>query len=58
MWLRGWSQCSELTGRLVVSVLGVAAEWVRAHPFHTAVELVPGLHLTLLPANHCPGRCR
>jgi Cft2 family RNA processing exonuclease len=49
------AQCSEVTARLVVDVLGVQPQWVQGHPWHTPFALVPGLDATLLPANHCPG---
>lgn len=46
--------CVQMTGRLVVSELGVDARWISSVPLHSPVYIA-GVRVTLFDANHCPG---
>ncbi|KAK9700226.1 hypothetical protein RND81_08G224900 [Saponaria officinalis] len=53
-WSRGIVFCSDITGNLVVDILGVSPEFVVKLPINVTV-IVDGCEVTLIDANHCPG---
>ncbi|CAO1614626.1 unnamed protein product [Parajaminaea phylloscopi] len=58
-WSAGPIYCSQTTGNLMVSSLGVPKEYVHPLPYDVEWEVPKsgGVTVTLLPANHCPGSC-
>ncbi|CAK7225539.1 DNA cross-link repair protein PSO2/SNM1 [Sporothrix bragantina] len=57
-WCHGPIYCSEVTASLVRNQLGTAAQYVVALEFNAEpVEVpgTPGVRVTMIPANHCPG---
>ncbi|CAK7214617.1 DNA cross-link repair protein PSO2/SNM1 [Sporothrix curviconia] len=57
-WCHGPIYCSQVTASLVRSQLGTAAQYVVALEFNAApfeVPGTPGVRVTMIPANHCPG---
>lgn len=58
-WSAGPIYCSQTTGNLMISSLGVPKEFVHPLPYDTEWEVPQsgGVTVTLLPANHCPGSC-
>ena len=51
----GTVYCSAITSRLVVQQLRLPAKQVVALPMETPVQVMAGVTVTLLEANHCPG---
>ncbi|CAK7271240.1 DNA cross-link repair protein PSO2/SNM1 [Sporothrix epigloea] len=57
-WCHGPIYCSSVTASLVRNQLGTAAQYVVALDFNAApfeVPGTPGVRVTMIPANHCPG---
>eukprot|EP00803_Ostreobium_quekettii_P008788 evm.model.scf_1474EXC.2 EVM.evm.TU.scf_1474EXC.2 scf_1474EXC:16266-31624(-) len=53
-WSQGSIYCSEVTGRLVVHMLGVNPKYIHALPMDIPRN-VEGVEVILVDANHCPG---
>ena len=56
-WCHGPIYCSRVTGNLVRRQLRVDPKWVVDLKFEEKVEVpnTDGVHVTMIPANHCPG---
>ncbi|KAL9599981.1 MAG: hypothetical protein Q9219_003450 [cf. Caloplaca sp. 3 TL-2023] len=56
-WCHGPIYCSRVTGNLVRKQLRVDPKWVVDLEFDKKVEVpgTQGVHVTMIPANHCPG---
>lgn len=56
-WCHGPIYCSRVTGNLVRRQLRVDAKWVVDLEFDKKSEVpgTQGVHVTMIPANHCPG---
>ncbi|KAL9111987.1 MAG: hypothetical protein Q9227_003607 [Pyrenula ochraceoflavens] len=56
-WSHGPIYCSKVTGNLVRQSLRVDPKWVVDLEFEKKVEVpgTEGVHVTMIPANHCPG---
>lgn len=56
-WRHGMIYCSKVTGNLVRQQLKVDPKWVVDLEFEKKVEVpnTEGVHVTMIPANHCPG---
>ncbi|KAL8756863.1 MAG: hypothetical protein Q9184_004364 [Pyrenodesmia sp. 2 TL-2023] len=56
-WCHGPIYCSRVTGNLVRRQLRVDPKWVVDLEFDKKVEVpgTQGVHVTMIPANHCPG---
>lgn len=56
-WCHGPIYCSRVTGNLVRRQLRVDPKWVVDLEFEKKVEVpeTHGVHVTMIPANHCPG---
>ena len=56
-WCHGPIYCSRVTGNLVRQQLKVDPKWVRDLDWEQTVEVpnTKGVHVTMIPANHCPG---
>ncbi|KAF2635325.1 DRMBL-domain-containing protein [Massarina eburnea CBS 473.64] len=56
-WSHGPIYCSKVTGNLVRQQLRVDPKWVVDLEFEkkTEVQGTEGVHVTMIPANHCPG---
>jgi DNA cross-link repair 1A protein len=56
-WSHGPIYCSKVTGNLVRQQLRVDPKWVVDLDFETKTEVpgTEGVHVTMIPANHCPG---
>lgn len=56
-WQHGPVYASKVSCNLMKQQLGVHPEWVRPLEFEKRTELpeVPGVYVTMIPANHCPG---
>ncbi|CAK7271897.1 DNA cross-link repair protein PSO2/SNM1 [Sporothrix epigloea] len=57
-WCHGPIYCSSVTASLVRNQLGTAAQYMVALDFNAApfeVPGTPGVRVTMIPANHCPG---
>lgn len=56
-WVHGPIFCSRITGNLVRQQLRVDAKYVVDLRFEEKVEVpgTNGVHVTMIPANHCPG---
>lgn len=54
-WDHGPIWCSRATANLVRENLGVSPEWVRELPWEEWTEVVGGVRVRGLDANHCPG---
>lgn len=56
-WCHGPIYCSRVTANLVRQQLRVDAKWVIGLDFENKVEVpgTDGVHVTMIPANHCPG---
>ncbi|KAL8899668.1 MAG: hypothetical protein Q9207_006080 [Kuettlingeria erythrocarpa] len=56
-WCHGPIYCSRVTGNLVRRQLRVDPKWVVDLDFDKKVEVpeTHGVHVTMIPANHCPG---
>lgn len=56
-WCHGPIYCSKVTANLVRQQLRVDPKWVVPLEFEKKVEVpnTKGVHVTMLPANHCPG---
>lgn len=56
-WTYGPIYCSKVTGSLVKSQLKTAAKFVVELEFEKTVPVpgIPGVTVTMIPANHCPG---
>lgn len=57
LWCHGPIYCSRVTGNLVRRQLRVDPKWVVDLEFDQKVEVpgTQGVHVTMIPANHCPG---
>ncbi|KAF2465013.1 DRMBL-domain-containing protein [Lindgomyces ingoldianus] len=56
-WSHGLIYCSKVTANLVRQQLRVDSKWVVDLEFETKAEIpnTEGVHVTMIPANHCPG---
>ena len=56
-WCHGPIYCSRVTGNLVRQQLRVDPKWVVDLEWDKKVEIpnTQGVHVTMIPANHCPG---
>ncbi|KAF1952766.1 DNA cross-link repair protein pso2/snm1, partial [Byssothecium circinans] len=56
-WSHGPIYCSKVTGNLVRQQLRVDPKWVVDLEFEKKTEVpgTEGVHVTMIPANHCPG---
>ena len=56
-WGNGPIYCSRVTANLVRQQLRVDPKWVKPLEFEEKVEVpnTGGVHVTMIPANHCPG---
>ncbi|KAF2270341.1 DNA cross-link repair protein pso2/snm1 [Lojkania enalia] len=56
-WHHGPIYCSKVTGNLVRQQLRVDSKWVVDLEFEKKTEVhdTEGVHVTMIPANHCPG---
>lgn len=56
-WSHGMIYCSKVTGNLVRQQLKVDPKWVVDLEFEEKMEVpnTEGVHVTMIPANHCPG---
>ncbi|PVI03754.1 DRMBL-domain-containing protein [Periconia macrospinosa] len=56
-WSHGPIYCSKVTGNLVRQQLRVDPKWVIDLEFEENTEIpnTQGVHVTMIPANHCPG---
>ncbi|KAI4115820.1 MAG: hypothetical protein LQ345_003654 [Seirophora villosa] len=56
-WCHGPIYCSRVTGNLVRRQLRVDPKWVVDLEFDKKIEVpgTQGAHVTMIPANHCPG---
>lgn len=56
-WSHGPIYCSKVTGNLVRQQLRVDPKWVVDLDFEEKTEIpgTQGVHVTMIPANHCPG---
>ncbi|KAF2203546.1 DRMBL-domain-containing protein [Delitschia confertaspora ATCC 74209] len=56
-WSHGPIYCSRVTGNLVRQQLRVDPKWVVDLKFENKTEIpgTEGVHVTMIPANHCPG---
>lgn len=56
-WHHGPIYCSKVTANLVRQQLDVDANWVMPLEFEKKTEVpgTEGVHVTMIPANHCPG---
>ncbi|KAF2705067.1 DRMBL-domain-containing protein [Pleomassaria siparia CBS 279.74] len=56
-WSHGPIYCSKVTGNLVRQQLRVDPKWVVDLDFESKTEVpgTEGVHVTMIPANHCPG---
>ncbi|KAF2874719.1 DNA cross-link repair protein pso2/snm1 [Massariosphaeria phaeospora] len=56
-WCHGPIYCSKVTGNLVRQQLRVDPKWVVDLEFESKTDVpgTEGVHVTMIPANHCPG---